>query len=258
MKKSFYTVEAEPYVRAVTVALVSDLHGEDPSDALTALREERPDYILMPGDIFEALTGEGDEKEQNGLRLLRESVAIAPTFYSTGNHEDGAVHCWFPWQTKKIRERKYDGALKERIRSTGVHLLQNEYLTVDGIVFGGLTSGLLTGDQPELSWLEDFCRADGYKILLCHHPEYFKRYLRAMPIDLTVSGHAHGGQWRFFGRGVFAPGQGIFPKYTSGVYENRLAVSRGLRAKGHVPRFFNPTETVFLRIKPRSDSKSTL
>jgi predicted MPP superfamily phosphohydrolase len=87
------------------------------------------------------------------------------------------------------------------------------------------------------------------KILLCHHPEYYERYLKDKSIDLTVSGHAHGGQWRFFGKGVFAPGQGIFPRYTSGVYDGKLVVSRGLKPARIIPRFFNAPEVVIIDIE---------
>ena len=61
-----------------------------------------------------------------------------------------------------------------------------------------------------------------------------------------MSGHAHGGQWRIFGRGVYAPGQGIFPKYTSGVIDGRCVISRGLSNHTHVPRIFNPPELVMV------------
>ena len=89
----------------------------------------------------------------------------------------------------------------------------------------------------------------GYHLLLCHHPEYFDRYLRDYPIDLTVSGHAHGGQWRVFGRGVYAPDQGLFPKYTSGLHEDRLVISRGVaNTVPFAPRLFNPCEVVTVEV----------
>ena len=109
-------------------------------------------------------------------------------------------------------------------------------------------SGIINeGGEPDTSWLDDFCSVDAPKVLLCHHPEYYERYLKDRAIDLTVSGHAHGGQWRFFGRGVFAPGQGLFPKYTYGVHDGRFVISTGLKVSS-IPRFFNPPEVVLLYI----------
>ena len=93
---------------------------------------------------------------------------------------------------------------------------------------------------------------DGFKILLCHYPHYYHRYIKNTDIDLILSGHAHGGQWRIFGRGVFAPHQGLFPKYTSGMHDDRLIISRGVvnNAKP-IPRLFNPCEIILINLKSK-------
>ena len=132
-------------------------------------------------------------------------------------------------------------------------MLDDRFVLRDGIAFGGLTSGLSNDDhKPDIKWIDDFCSVDGPKILLCHHPEYYEQYLKNKNIDLIVSGHAHGGQWRIFGRGVFAPGQGLFPKYTSGLHDGRFIISRGCSNSTRpipVPRFFNPKEVLEVHIK---------
>lgn len=100
--------------------------------------------------------------------------------------------------------------------------------------------------RPDLGWLKDFEQQDGFKILLCHHPEYRDRYLKDMKIDLILSGHAHGGQIRIAGQGLFAPGQGLLPKYTAGMHGNMI-ISRGLsNTASFIPRLGNPTEIVYL------------
>ena len=98
--------------------------------------------------------------------------------------------------------------------------------------------------RPDTGWLAAFAAAPGYHILISHHPEYFR--LVPEGVELILAGHAHGGQIRLFGRGVFAPGQGFWPKYTKGIYENRLIVSAGLTNTTSVPRLFNPTEIVYV------------
>ena len=233
------------------MAIISDLHGCRVDKAIKLLKEASPTYILAPGDIFERLDGSRDKINQNGFALLREASKIAPTFYAPGNHEIGGTHSWaIALGLKEPRRIEISEENRKRLSECGVHMLEDSYTVLSGIAFGGLASGILNPQgKPELSWLDGFCALEEPKILLCHHPEYYKKYLSEREFDLVVSGHAHGGQWRFFGRGVFAPGQGIFPKYTSGVYENRLVVSRGMKKGGLIPRFFNPTEIVLIRIE---------
>ena len=67
-----------------------------------------------------------------------------------------------------------------------------------------------------------------------------ERY-RSRSDDIVFAGHAHGGQWRIFGRGMFAPGQGIFPRYTKGFYGN-LLVSAGAHNSEILPRINNKCE----------------
>ena len=108
--------------------------------------------------------------------------------------------------------------------------------------------------KPEdvaFSWLEQFESEPGYKVLLCHHPEYYDKYIRQYAgIDLVLAGHTHGGQIRFFGKGLFAHGQGLFPKYSGGVCDGgRLIVSRGLANTSRILRFHNPPELVFVKLE---------
>ena len=248
MKKNIYNISLPNIKKGVRFALVSDLHGGDPKAVIEVLKEETPDYILMPGDIFEVLDGTENSVFENGMKLLTEAVKIAPTFFSMGNHEDGATRSWSTKWKKTVKSREYNASSIEKIRNCGVHILSDDFIVFDGIAFGGLLTGLIFEERmPDILWLEEYCKQPEPKVLLCHHPEYYEKYLKDLPIDLVVSGHAHGGQWRFFGRGVFAPGQGIFPEYTKGVYDNKLVVSTGLK-KGIIPRFFNPTEVVIINI----------
>ena len=150
----------------------------------------------------------------------------------------------------KGKKKTYDAECIEKIKATGVHFLDDEIKEINGIHFCGLGSGLIADDmKPDLKLVDRFSKLASPKIMLCHHPEYYKKFLKGKGIDLIVSGHAHGGQWRIFGRGVYAPGQGLFPKYTSGSFDNTLVVSRGLREKSIVPRIFNPTEVVKIVIE---------
>ena len=250
MRLTEYVVKKEKISASCLFAVISDLHGCDPNKAIEILKSVSPDFILAPGDIFERLDGSCDSINENGFILLSEASKIAPVFYSGGNHEIGGTHSWALGFGKKVpKKAEINEKNKEKLKACGAYILDNSYERYGGFVFGGLSSGILNdGRKPDIRWLDEFCSAGCPKILLCHHPEYYEKYLRELDIDIIVSGHAHGGQWSFFGRGVFAPGQGVFPKYCAGIFDERLVISRGMKTGGCIPRIFNPTEVVTVRI----------
>ena len=228
---------------SLRLAFVSDLHSEPYEAILDGIRREKIDIILVGGDVIH------DKNHiEEGLSFLRAAAAIAPTFCSLGNHE------------LKVVER-----VRDRMIATGAVLLDDDFVTFGGLVIGGLTSGFANAKQgrlkktpkPNMDWLPRFCETEGVHILLSHHPEYYPRYLQDLPIELILSGHAHGGQWRVFGQGLFAPGQGFLPRFTAGAYRKHrrekktlmlspdhplLIVSRGLANRSAVPRMNNPLE----------------
>ncbi len=266
-------------------AIVADLHDRPYEKILPILRDEKPDLILIPGDLTERLDLPPDlpegkdtrrtpppKRTRPGLSLLKACAAIAPTYYSFGNHEIGACHGTI-YKAKLAGETIPPFAIHPHwaqiIRESGATPVDHVPLTVvlppacDPVASGdpesdtatvtmaSLGSGLLRTDWiPDLDSLDTFCKTPGFKLLLCHHPEYYDRYLRDTDIDLIISGHAHGGQWRMFGRGIYAPDQPLFPKYTSGVHEGRLVISRGVaNSVPLIPRFFNPCEVVVVEIR---------
>lgn len=254
MKTTRYALHTTKPGISFKACIVADLHDRPYDAILPILKRESPDLILIPGDLSEALDRPSTDVSRPGLGLLAACAAIAPTFYSLGNHEIGGCH-------GRIYKAKLAGAgelppfvlrdeWREVIEKSGATLLDESFVLWNGLVIGGLGSGLLNpGWVPDISWLDAYTQTPGYKLLLCHHPEYFDRYLRPYDIDLTVSGHAHGGQWRIFGRGVYAPDQHLFPKYTSGVHEDRLVISRGVcNTFPLIPRFFNPREVVTVTV----------
>lgn len=97
----------------------------------------------------------------------------------------------------------------------------------------------------------------GIKIVLSHYPENFKaigdKSYYKYKFDLMFSGHAHGGQFRIpLIGGLYAPAQGIFPKYTAGIHKgikNNLIISRGLGNSGFPLRLFNKPEIVVVTIE---------
>ena len=93
---------------------------------------------------------------------------------------------------------------------------------------------------------------DLYTVVLSHRPEYFTEYTK-YDVDLILTGHAHGGQVRLPGiGGLYAPGQGWMPEYTSGLLKDKgttMIIGRGIGNSVEIPRIFNPPEinTIILK-----------
>ena len=244
MKRTCYTLPNVP----VRLLLLSDLHNELFDSA--ALREEKADLICVCGDVFYSF--HPLSVQRNVLPFLRSCAEHAPTLFSLGNHEQAIT-----------------GEEIKRIEGTGAVVLDNRWVEMEignrRVVVGGLSSGYatayrkwraenpgrekpergeITDRHPETGWLDSFAAAPGYHILLSHHPEYYPLVMEHA--DLVLCGHAHGGQWRIGRKGVYAPGQGIWPKWTKGIYDGRMVVSAGLSNPEKVPRLFNPTEIVIV------------
>lgn len=229
-----YAVASEKITEPLTLAVVADLHDDDYQNVLPELR--RADAILIVGDLV--------NRHRNGylraVRFLRDAPEIAPTFYALGNHE----------RKLKSREEYWPHVLESRVT-----VLDNRFTDFRGILLGGLSSE--DDGPPETDFLAEAAGKPGFKLLLCHHPEYFRRYIRPYDIDLTVAGHAHGGQVQIAGRGLYSPDQGLLPRWTHGFYEGgRLLVSRGMTNSAWLPRFNNPCELVMLRLTGRSKDEA--
>lgn len=242
------------------LALIADSHDKLVPGLRQSLEKNQPDMICIAGDFIYGhppSNGLKMNESSNAMQLIEECVSFAWTCISFGNHE------WL------LNEKDI-----EIIKSIGAVVLDNNWVEKDGILFGGLTSGgmmnyrryirenhiasLYIGEfptprsfvpVPDTSWLSDFEKQRGYKILLCHQPEYYLKYLLGMNIDLILSGHAHGGQIRVGNRGLYAPDQGLWPKLTSGVVNGQLVISKGLSNVSRLPRINNPTEIVYIMPK---------
>ena len=222
------TVRSPRIPHSLTMALCPDFHNGDVDLVLSACKGV--EGILIAGDLVDRHARRCNGYD-NAVRFLQEAPDVAPTFYAIGNHER-----LFP------RLAEY----WPHVEQSRVTLLDNRHVAFGGIVLGGLSS---RRDAPDTSWLTGMAAQEGFKLLMCHHPEHF-RHVMPYDIDLTLSGHAHGGQVRFFGQGLFAPGQGILPKMTSGFYFNdRLLVSRGVTNGAPVPRFNCSCELILLHLE---------
>ena len=261
-----YTIEAEEIETPVRIALVTDLHscyyGKNQFNLIDAIDAQKPDVILLGGDIFD------DVKDDTNTELFLSGIAGRyPIYYVTGNHE-----CWggtyrFDKQMAILEKYSipvlYDETITITVNGQTINLCgvndphvylvepqdtnqPSEYLDENGNRMQDYTN--------RLTAVHEAAQNEYYTILLSHRPEFFELYA-TYDFDLVLCGHAHGGQWRIPGilNGLYAPHQGIFPKYAGGRYASEdmtMIDSRGLaRETTWVPRIFNRPELVVIELK---------
>ena len=233
------------------IAQVSDLHnaefGGGNQRLLDMLREAEPDMIAITGDLI-------DSRKTNiavALAFAEEAVRIAPCYYVSGNHEA---------RVPEYRE------LKAGLEAAGVTVLDDarveieisgKSITIIGVNDPSFLADYLTSDAAVMDRkLSELPSEDAsFTILLSHRPELFDTYV-AHNMDLVLTGHAHGGQFRLpLIGGLIAPNQGLFPKYDDGLYSEgntNMIVSRGL-GNSIIPfRFNNRPEVVLIELKSQN------
>lgn len=228
---------------------ISDLHnkmfGEEQSKLLNQIENLSPDIVIVTGDLVDRRKFDLD----TAMWFIKGAVKIAPTYYVSGNHE--------AWSGQYSQ-------IKQQLNDVGVYIMDDTALDLS---IGSSTIQLLGLSDPDFytsdylegtdtSNLEEqlgqWSDSDKFQLLLTHRPELFDLYCENK-IDLIFAGHAHGGQVRLpFIGGLFAPDQGLFPKYTSGRYSKRsstMYVSRGLGNSIAPIRVFNRPEIVVVTLK---------
>lgn len=229
------------------IAVVSDLHnaqfGRDNSQITKIIKKEHPNMIAITGDLVDSNKTNID----TATALVHKLMQIAPCYYVTGNHE--------AWIRSKFSE------LEEKLLDENVHILHDQVIKLEK---GGQTVQIAGLDDPDFkdrdyalqqsmlqTKLNQMNLSGEYCILLSHRPEAFEAYVMEH-IDLVLSGHAHGGQFRLpFIGGVVAPNQGLFPKYDAGIYTKNnttMIVSRGIGNSIIPVRFNNRPEIVVVEL----------
>ena len=251
LERTDYAITSErlpPEFEGFRIAQVADLHcaeyDEDNVKLLSMLRAAEPDIIVFTGDTID----ERHLDKTPTIEFLRACADIAPCYMVTGNHESA------------MRRVKYLECEKI-FCEIGINVLHGESveLTRNGvsITLLGVDDENYEGVLHSPEQLRELAGTDSFCILLSHRPEYFWRYAKAQ-IDLTLSGHAHGGQFRLpLIGGLYAPGQGTLPKYDCGVYtyENaNMVVSRGLGQSSFPLRFNNRPELVIVTLHSQSQN----
>lgn len=221
---------------------VSDLHnkkfGKNQNKLVKLTKKINPDIIVVTGDAIDIRKTNMDI----AINYLSQIAKSYPTYYVSGNHE---------------RRIKGYNRFEELLIQNNVKVLNNKYKNIKignkEISLIGMKdiSFIKSKDKRKeyLNTLKDIKKEvnNNFTILLSHRPEIIDIYSQSK-VDLVFTGHAHGGQIRLpFTDGLFAPNQGLLPKYTSGKFKNgstEMIVSRGLGNSLFPFRIFNRPELI--------------
>lgn len=243
-----YTVASPKLTAEVRLAVVTDFHSSDNADDVAAMVAScAPDAVLLVGDLFDDDTQ--NRPPERTLSLMRQLSAQYPCYYVSGNHE-----AW-TGEMDALYQQTEDAGVTVLRMSSGVLTVRGQRIALCGVPdpYEMVFSGAPDTEEQLRQALEDVDSAD-FTVLLAHRPELLAKYAQ-FPLDLVVSGHAHGGQVRIPGvlNGLYAPNQGWFPKLAGGAYTQdgtTLIVSRGLAVRTRLPRIFNRPEVVLVRCLP--------
>ena len=249
LKTVTYNIDSEKVDAKITIAFISDLHsdwyGKNQKNLIKAVEKANPDVVLLGGDIFD------DEKKYDNAEItLRELSERYTCYYVTGNHE---------YWGKDVKN------ILDIVSSYNITILHGKCQTIE---LNGQKINICGVDDKDadiyiqeqdsideqLKYLDKVSNDEYFTILMSHRPELIDKY-EQYNFDLVLSGHAHGGQWRipFLLNGLYAPDQGLFPKYAGGQYNyegGTMIVSRGLaRESTPAPRIFNRPELVIVEVE---------
>lgn len=254
IETTHYTYAAELLgadLEGYRIVQISDLHnakfGKDNQKLVDRIRECEPDMIVLTGDLVDS----NHTNVDRAVQFVDEIVKIYPVYYVTGNHE-----YW-------LEASEYD-ELMSGLTGAGAVILDDQVVEISrgdakfrlvGLDDKSLADGTL---GTLLNNAQNVAHEDSEKkeftVVLAHEPQYFARYA-STGVDLVLSGHAHGGQFRLpFVGGIVAPDQGFFPEYTAGEYYingTEMIVSRGLGNSVIPVRLFNYPEIVCVELKTK-------
>ena len=241
-----FTVSGAPEAfSGFKIVQISDLHnaefGTDNQKLIDILKSEAPDAIVITGDLIDARRTNTEIAES----FARRCMEIADCYYVPGNHE------------ARLGDT-YD-AFESALIADGVNVLRNGSVRIrkemDAIRIIGVDDPAFAKASDAITNLDAALEAlssDDFTILLAHRPELIDEYSK-WGIDLVLSGHAHGGQIRLPGiGGLYAPGQGFFPRYTSGNYtvgDTEMIVSHGIGNSAFPLRVNDRPEVVIVTLK---------
>ena len=241
---TFYEIDSEKIHENIRIINLSDLHlkefGENNEKLVKKIEQLSPDIITISGDMVD----KHDNDFSIVYNLCKQLVKIAPVYYCLGNHE--YYHLLFN-----------NNNITPKLEELGVAVLNDSYRTITikntEIDICGCTQHNHNYDKYAKEYMEEYMKSDKFKLLLVHYPELFMNQLKDANIDLSLCGHAHGGQiiLPIIGS-LYSSDQKWFPKMAGGMYQQKngiVIVNRGLGNPTIVPRIGNIPEIVVVDLR---------
>lgn len=198
--------------------------------AVTIASQLKPDLVALTGDFV------SHERQYIApvAKVLGELRAAHGVYACLGNHDH--------WTDPE--------AMTRHLEKNGIRVLINEGFRVETAA----APFWLCGVDDHMVGKTDLAAAlkgsfpDEFKLMLAHNPVIFRRAVRA-GVDLTLSGHTHGGQVK-----VRDPEKRLLPKrrLTSGLhrrYQSHIYITRGIGTVVLPVRFQCPPEISVLELR---------
>ncbi len=210
----------------VTIAQISDLHlgvmrgGDFLDEVISRLREIKPDILVATGDIVD---GQGNDMDALARRLHMFQPPQG-AYAIVGNHEYYAG---------------LDHSLRF-LRAAGFTVLRGESVAAGGLIIVGMDDPSVPAAKAPPAEIPK----GAFVLLLKHQPVVDD----AIPFDLQLSGHIHGGQMFPFGL-LTKMSYGVGTGLTRLAGGRELYVSRGAGTWGPPFRLLAPPEITLIRIE---------
>lgn len=238
------TIESGKITSPVRILQLSDLHGaefgKNNRRLISLVRKQKPDIIVVTGDMYTGSQGEETEKQRAmALDLLKELASSFDVYYINGEHDNSESF---------FTDLSEAGVKLTRDRRTDITVNGNE-ISLFGIGDVYYSPTYTAEGKFDLD-------PSRYNILLAHI-DVAEKYT-ALPFDLIFCGDNHGGIVQIPGLGPAYCNDTVFPKLKGVPYrdkglfkvgESLLYISGGL---GNYPvkfRLFNVPDVPVITLK---------
>ncbi len=262
--KAYFDTTSDPEIRrfifesaklpanseSVTIALVADVHMEDPF-----MPPERVERIVkqvndLDADLI-ALLGDYVTDNRDGTRPFSPDEIVAPlgelhaplgVVLVPGNHDH-----WYGWAELANELADFDH----------IDLLQNEAIQLGSLAIGGIDDATTGNDDVEAT-LSAMDQLDGISLIMTHTPDVFPELPKN--VDLVLAGHTHCGQIAYPWGGAPVSVSKYDQRYLCGVVVEdgkTLITSAGLGTSTIPMRLFTQPELWLIEIRPPQRGAAT-